>query len=104
MTDPIDDLARHADAAAALLRVLGHPARLQVLCHLAAAGEVGAGELAARAGLGQSAMSQHLAKLRDEALVETRREGTAIRYRLIDGHAARIVALLYELYCEGQKP
>ena len=53
-----------------------------------------------RSGLSQSALSQHLAKLRDEGLVATRREGQSLFYRIADPRAARILGVLYEIYCK----
>jgi ArsR family transcriptional regulator, virulence genes transcriptional regulator len=102
MQDVFDDMAPHTGQAAAMLKALAHPARLLVLCHLVEAGELAAGELGKRAGLSQSAMSQHLGKLRDQGLVETERTGTAIRYRIADANAARLLALLHEIYCQKE--
>jgi DNA-binding transcriptional ArsR family regulator len=62
-------------------------------------GERTAGDLVARSGLSQSALSQHLAKLRAEGLVATRREAQAIFYRLDDPKAARLLGVLHEIYC-----
>ena len=90
--------AAKAGEAAALLKALAHEARLMVLCQLAA-GEHSAGALQEGSDLSQSALSQHLAKLRDEGLVATRREGQAIFYRLADVKAARILETLASLYC-----
>ena len=92
-------MRRHAEEAADFLRVLAHEARLAVLCELVS-GERTAGELVNASGLSQSALSQHLAKLRDEGLVATRREGQSIHYRLSDPRALRIVAALHEMFCK----
>lgn len=92
-------MRKHAGAAAAMLAALSHEARLRVLCDLVG-GERMAGELVARSGLSQSALSQHLSKLREEGLVATRREGVSIFYRIANPDAARILALLYEIYCK----
>ncbi len=102
MNGMLDDMTHYAGEAAAMLKAIAHPARLLVLCHLVDAGELAAGELGKRAGLSQSAMSQHLAKLRDQGLVETERTGTAIRYRIADANVARLLALLHELYCQKE--
>ena len=99
--DPTPDfeaVRRHAEEAAAMLRALSHEARLKVLCELVG-GERSAGQLVATAGLSQSALSQHLAKLREEGIVETRRDGQTIFYRLGDPHVARVLDTLHELYC-----
>jgi DNA-binding transcriptional ArsR family regulator len=92
-------MRRHAGKAAELMRALSHEARLMVLCELVA-GERTAGELVERSGLSQSALSQHLAKLRSEDLVSTRREGQTIFYALSDSNAAHILGVLHELYCK----
>ena len=91
-------MARRAEEAAALMRSLSHGARLKVLCQLAG-GEKSAGELVAASGLSQSALSQHLARLRGDGLVATRREAQTIHYRVADPKVLKIVRLLYELYC-----
>jgi len=91
-------MARAAGSAAALLRSLANEHRLMLLCQLAA-GERGVGELVAAVGLSQSAVSQHLARLRTEGLVATRREGQAIFYSLASDEARRVIAALYDIYC-----
>lgn len=95
----LNAMRRHAGEAAAMLRMLSHEARLGVLCELVS-GERSVGELVDRSGLSQSALSQHLAKLREEGLVATRRESQTIFYSLADAKAARIITLLHELYCK----
>ena len=92
-------MRRHAGEAAGMLRALSHEARLRVLCELVD-GERTAGDLVARSGLSQSALSQHLAKLREEGLVTTRRESQVIFYRLDDPRAARLLGILHEIYCK----
>ena len=88
----------NAAEAAALLRAISHPARLLVLCELAN-GERSAGELVERSGLSQSALSQHLAKLRENGLVATRREAQMIHYRIADQKAQRVLRALHDIYC-----
>ena len=92
-------MRRHAGEAAAMMAALSHEARLRVLCDLVS-GERMAGELVKRSGLSQSALSQHLAKLREEGLVATRREGQSIYYRIADPNAARILGVLHDIYCK----
>ena len=105
MADMADDTAaaaameEHAVAAAAMLRLLACERRLIVLCTLIAEGEAPVGRLAGRAGLSQPAMSQHLAKLREDGLVATRRAGTTIHYRIADPRVARLMTTLHEIYC-----
>lgn len=92
------EMARHADEAAALLKALAHPARLLVLCQLVE-GERSVGELQPITGLSMSALSQHLAVLREMALVTTRRESQTIVYALAEGPAASVLDALYAAYC-----
>jgi DNA-binding transcriptional ArsR family regulator len=87
-----------AGRAAALLRLLSNEKRLMVLCQLAD-GELSVGEIQSRVGLSQSALSQHLALLRDEGVVATRRESQTIYYRVADHAAMRIIQTLAELFC-----
>jgi len=96
-----DQMARHADEAAALLKALAHPARLLVLCQLVE-GERSVGELQPITGLSMSALSQHLAVLRKMALVHTRRESQTIFYSLTEGPAASVLDALYAAYCAGR--
>ncbi|MBD0273935.1 MAG: helix-turn-helix transcriptional regulator [Acetobacteraceae bacterium] len=92
-------LQEKAAEAARLLRLLSNERRLLVLCHLVAEGEMGVGALAEAVGLSQPALSQHLALLREEGLVATRKEAQAVFYRLADPRAARVLSLLRDLYC-----
>lgn len=93
-----EQMARHAGQAAALLKALAHPARLLVLCQLVE-GESSVSQLQPVTGLSMSALSQHLAVLRDMALVNTRRESQTIYYSLADGPAASVLDALYTAYC-----
>lgn len=86
------------DAAADLLKALANPHRLKILCRLHAS-ECTVGELEAFVGINQSALSQHLARLRHDGIVATRREAQNIFYRIQDASALRIVKELYALYC-----
>ena len=88
----------HATDAAQLLRALANDKRLMLLC-LLVEGERSVGELNARVELSQSALSQHLAVLREDGLVTTRREAQTIYYALADGPAQRIIETLHAIYC-----
>jgi ArsR family transcriptional regulator, virulence genes transcriptional regulator len=104
MEKPMEDVLpavfqEQAAEAASLMRALSNESRLLVLCHLAASGELSAGELVGRIGAGQSALSQHLAKLREEGLVATRREAQSVFYRICDPRAEQVLALLHDLFC-----
>lgn len=90
-------LESRAVAAARMLKMLANEQRLLLLCRLGE-GEASVGELAGHAGLAQSATSQHLAKLRAEGLVATRRSAQTIYYRLSDPDALRIINVLCEIY------
>lgn len=92
------DMAGHAGQAAALLKSLAHPARLMVLCRLVD-GEAAVSELQAQGTLSMSALSQHLAVLRANGLVHTRREGQAIFYSLADSPALGVMHALHAAYC-----
>ena len=94
-----DALQEQALHAAALLKTLSNESRLLVLCHLAADDELEVGDLNARIGLSQSALSQHLAKLREEGLVATRKEAQTVYYRICDPRAQQMLALLHDLFC-----
>ncbi len=87
-----------AGAAAKMLKHLANPSRLVVLCELGQ-GERSVGELESVVGVSQSALSQHLAKLRAARLVSTRRESQTIFYALADPGVGKIIGALYELYC-----
>ena len=87
-----------ARKASDLLKALSNESRLLVLCNLTT-GEKSVGQLQRQVGLSQSALSQHLARLREDGLVRTRRESQTIYYSLAGEAASRVIAVLYELYC-----
>ena len=89
----------HSGEAARLLKALANERRLQVLCLLAGR-EHSVGELNELLDVCQPALSQHLAVLREEGLVATRREAQTIHYSLAPGPAAAVMATLYGAYCE----
>lgn len=91
-------MMKSAQNAADFLKALGHEGRLMILCSLAAR-ERSVTELEQLLGQRQAAVSQQLARLRLEGLVETRREGKAIYYRLSDGRARRMLDLIYDMFC-----
>lgn len=101
----LDDMKAHVAEAASLLKVLAHGTRLLVLCHLSQ-GELSVGEINERVPLSQSALSQHLAVLRSEGVVVTRRQGQNIFYSLADTGASQVLAVLHEHYCAsaGDQP
>ena len=95
-----EDMMVQATAAAGFLKALAHEGRLMILCHLST-GEKSVTELERLLGQRQAAVSQQLARLRVDGLVRARREGKAIFYSLGDSRAARLVALLFEMYCRS---
>ena len=86
-------MAAAAERASALMKTLGHSGRLMILCNLAE-GERAVGELAEDLDLSQSSVSQHLARMRSEGLVTTRRESQTIYYRLNDGEVRSVIEAL----------
>jgi len=94
----VQELAPNAAAAARFLRALGNEKRLQILCRLHD-GELSVGELQQDLELSQSALSQHLARLRQDDLVLTRREAQTIYYSLADAAVTDIIAVLHERFC-----
>lgn len=93
-----EEMRAHAGDAARLLKTLANSSRLMVLCSLAT-GELTVGQINERVPLSQSALSQHLAVLRREGLVHTRRSAQAIYYRLADGPAGRVIETLHDIFC-----
>lgn len=94
----LDKMREAAGQASALMKVLGHSGRLMILCYLAD-GEKSVGELADMLDIPQSSLSQHLARMRAEGLVATRRESQTVYYRLEGENVRKVIATLYEIYC-----
>lgn len=99
-----DLMREHAADAARLMNALGNESRLMILCMLSEQ-ERSVGELNEVVPLSQSALSQQLARLRQQGLVKTRRESQTIFYSLVDGPANKVIHLLHDLYCgtDGDK-
>jgi ArsR family transcriptional regulator, virulence genes transcriptional regulator len=93
-----DAMRMHAGDASRLLKALANEQRLQILC-LLAGGERAVGELNAELDLSQSALSQHLAVLREQGMVTTRREAQSIVYALAPGPSQTLIETLHGLYC-----
>ena len=91
-------MGRQAEAAASLMKALSHEGRLMTLCHLSG-GEKSVTELEDLLGARQAAVSQQLARLRQDGLVTTRRDGKAVYYSIADPRAARLVEVVYDLFC-----
>ena len=92
-------LEANADEAAQLLKLLANQHRLLILCHLVTGGEMTVNRLAEAVGLSQSALSQHLARLRDDGLVAYRREAQTLHYRVADRRAVQLLKTLKEIFC-----
>jgi DNA-binding transcriptional ArsR family regulator len=91
---------KKADEVAQILKAVGNTRRLMVLCKLVEHGERTVSDLAIDIGLSQSALSQHLARMREEGLVTFRRESQSIWYRIADHRIEALFATLYQLYCQ----
>jgi DNA-binding transcriptional ArsR family regulator len=96
-------LAKQAGEAAQLLKLLGNEKRLLILCFLSVRGEMTVGELVSAVKLSQSALSQHLARLRADGLVAFRRNSQTLHYRVADQRALQVLAVLKEIYCGDLK-
>ena len=94
----LEQLAEHAKDASALLKQLSNQHRLMILCSLID-GELSVTELNNRTNLSQSALSQHLASLRNADLVQTRREAQTIFYQLQGTEAIQVIKVLKSIYC-----
>lgn len=94
----IAGLESKAAEAAGLLKLLGNENRLLILYRLALAREMSVNDLAEAVGLSQSALSQHLAKMRVDGLLASRREAQTVFYRISDPNAGRMLALLKSIY------
>jgi ArsR family transcriptional regulator, virulence genes transcriptional regulator len=99
----IQDLQTKSEEASELLAVLANRRRLAILCELHK-GERQVGELEKVLDLSQSALSQHLAKLREAQVVRTRREAQTIFYSISDARAERLLAALFDMFCVSAKP
>lgn len=94
----MNEMMENARNATSFLKALAHEGRLMILCHLAS-GEKSVTELEELLSSRQAAVSQQLARLRLEGLVEYRRDGKAIYYRLEDDRARRMIETVYDLFC-----
>jgi DNA-binding transcriptional ArsR family regulator len=101
MNIEIEDMLARSAEAEAFLKQLANSKRLMILCVLSE-GELSVGDLNQRVPLSQSALSQHLAKLRAVGFVSTRRESQSIYYKLSDPRVVSIIQSLYQVFCEPQ--
>lgn len=96
------DMVDAAEAASGFLKALAHEGRLMILCHLAT-GEQSVTELELLLSSRQAAVSQQLARLRHEGLVNARRDGKAIYYSLADERSEKIIGVLYDIFCRQDR-
>lgn len=94
------DLGARAEEATRLLKLLANEKRLHILCELANHGEMSVTALSEAIDLGQSALSQHLAKMRAEGLLAFRRDAQTLYYFVANDDAGRILMLLKEIFCD----
>ena len=92
-------MQENATRASDLMKLLGHPHRLMILCELNQ-GECSVGDLSEKIGINQSPLSQHLARMRHEGVVDSRREAQTVFYSLAGGEVSAVISLLYKLYCD----
>jgi ArsR family transcriptional regulator, virulence genes transcriptional regulator len=95
---PLSELRRQSEDVAALLKQLSHPQRLLILCSMAD-GEKSVGEIEKACGASQSAVSQFLKGMRLEGLIESRREGKQVYYKIIDKRVLDLIKSLYQIFC-----
>ncbi|GAA3547137.1 metalloregulator ArsR/SmtB family transcription factor [Zobellella aerophila] len=100
MAVDIEQMEANAADAVRLLKALANERRLFILCHLLDK-ELSVGEMNLHLGLSQSALSQHLAILRNERLVRTRKEAQTVYYSLQSDEVREVIALLHRLYCKS---
>ncbi len=98
----VTQIEDHLEDASVLLKAMGNTHRLNVLCHLAQ-GEKRVGELERIVGLSQSALSQHLARLRRDGLVQTRRDAQTIYYSLAGDAAVQVIDSLIDIFGRAQR-
>ncbi len=94
-----DDMLEQRENVARTLKIIAHEARLMILCMLVK-NEMTVSEINEFVDLSQSALSQHLAVLRQHNLVETRRESQTIYYKLVDKDLSHIVTSLHDVFCK----
>lgn len=100
------DFEAKATEVAGIMRALANERRLMILCRLVETGEATVGSLAEAVGLSQSALSQHLSKMREEGILAARRDSQMIWYRIADPRIESLFATLHGLFCrdDGRKP
>lgn len=97
--DSMTSLEDRAGCVAGVLKLLGNEKRILMLCRLAAEGEMTVSALGRSVSLSQSALSQHLARLREQGLVSFRRESQTLYYSIQDGQIQELLLALKDIYC-----
>ncbi|MBT4160291.1 MAG: winged helix-turn-helix transcriptional regulator [Gammaproteobacteria bacterium] len=98
----LETMQASAQRASDMMKLLGHPHRLMILCELKM-GEKSVGELSKSVGIAQSPLSQHLARMRYEDVVESRRDAQTVYYSLKEGEASQLIQAMYEIFCEPNR-
>lgn len=99
----LENFEKQAVEVAGTLRALANERRLMILCQLVECGESNVSSLAEAVGVSQSALSQHLAKMREEGIVAFRRESQTLWYRIADPRIEQLFATLHRLFCKPVK-
>ncbi len=94
----LDKMQESAERASDMMKLLGHKHRLMMLCELKMS-EKSVGELSTTLGISQSLVSQHLARMRHEDVVTSRRDAQVVFYALKEGEASQLIATLYDIFC-----
>ena len=95
------DMQEKAEHVSGFLKGLASPHRLLILCHLAE-GERSVGELIELTDIAQTSMSQHLSKLKEEQIVDFRRDHRTLYYFISHDAAKDVMAVLYDHFCKGE--
>ena len=98
LSTALEAMQNNAEKAENMLKMLANSKRLMILCHLVN-GEMPVGQLADLVGLSSSALSQHLAKMRDQGLVDSERRGQMVYYSISSTEAKTILSTLHDIYC-----
>lgn len=99
----MERLERKSEDVARILRAMSNPRRLLILCKLSESGAMSVGRLTEAIGISQSALSQHLAVMRDEQLVAFDRDGQTLNYRIADERLEALLTQLYKIYCASDE-
>src|SRR6476469_10398626 len=97
------DFQRNATEVAGIMSALANERRLMILCQLVEYGEATVGSLVDAVGISQSALSQHLSKMRDEGIVTFRKESQTVWYRIADPRIEKLFATVHQLFCRTSR-